>query len=66
MKTAFGYHVIKVIEKKPGKPLAFSDVEGQVRNQLRQDLAQGTLGKLRTKAKIEMDDAAIEKMGSGG
>ena len=29
VKTSYGYHIIKVIEKKPGKILEYSDVESR-------------------------------------
>ena len=61
VKTAYGYHVIKVIEKRIGKPMEFGDVELRVQNDLRQDLTQNYVGKLRKTAKIEMNDKAIDQ-----
>lgn len=54
IKTAFGYHVIKVIEKKPGKPLEFSEVELKAKNLLQQKILKDVVAELRAKAKIEI------------
>jgi len=54
VKTTYGYHVIKVIDKVPGKTLNFEEVELQVRNQLRASLVQDFVSKLRKSAKIEV------------
>ncbi|MCM2276734.1 MAG: peptidylprolyl isomerase [Oligoflexia bacterium] len=62
VKTAYGYHVIKVVEKKMGKPMEFSEVELRVRTELQQELTRSYVGKLRAKAKVKVDDAALEKM----
>ncbi len=62
VKTAFGYHIIRVVEKKPGKPLNYAEVELEVKNQLRSELAQSYVGKLRQQAKIEVDEKAIDKL----
>ena len=62
VKTAYGYHIIKVIEKKTGKPIPFEDIEARVRNELRQNLTESYIGKLKQQAKISVDDKAVEKM----
>jgi peptidyl-prolyl cis-trans isomerase C len=62
IKTAFGYHVIKVIEHRAGQLLSFSDAEESARGQLRQELTQEYVAELRDKAKIEIDEKAIDKM----
>lgn len=60
IKTAYGFHVIKVLKKKFGKTMDYSDVELKVQNDLRQELAQNFVGKLRQDAKIEYIDKAID------
>ncbi len=62
VKTAFGYHVVRIIDKKAGKPLEYSEVELEVKNQLRSEVAQSYVGKLRQQAKIEVDDKAVDKL----
>lgn len=62
VRTAFGYHVIKVIEKRSGKALTFLDVQETIRNQLRQELSQNYVAQLRDTAKVTVDESAIDKM----
>lgn len=61
VKTIFGYHLIKVVDRKVGKQLEYTEVELRVRNDLRQELVQGYLGKLKQQAKIQVDDKALNK-----
>jgi peptidyl-prolyl cis-trans isomerase C len=60
VKTAYGYHIIKVIDKKPGKPLAYADVELRVKNELQKQLTENYVGKLRKQAKVEINEKALE------
>jgi len=60
IKTGYGYHVIKVIKKKFGKVMDFADVELKAQNDLRQELAQSFVSKLRKDAKVEINDKAID------
>ena len=62
VKTAFGYHVVRIVDKKPGKPLEYSEVELEVKNQLRSEVAQSYVGKLRQQAKVEVDEKAVDKL----
>jgi parvulin-like peptidyl-prolyl isomerase len=62
VKTAYGYHIIKVIEKKAGKILEYSDVESKVKSDLQQELASTYMTNLRGQAKISIDDKALSKM----
>ena len=62
IRTSYGYHVIKIIEKKPGKILEFSDVEGRVKSDLQAEVTQTYLENLRKEAKISVDDKALQKM----
>lgn len=59
VKTVYGYHVIRVVDKKPGKPLEYHEVELQVKNALRRDLMQEYVGKLRSKAKVKVNKTAF-------
>lgn len=60
VKTSYGYHIIKVVKKKPGKILDFEDVEVRVKNDLRNELTQNYVSKLRAQAKIQVNDKAVD------
>lgn len=62
VKTTYGYHVIKIIKKKLGKPLEYGEVELRVKNDLRQQLAENYVANLRKTAKIKIEDQNLEKM----
>ncbi|MFB0521729.1 MAG: peptidylprolyl isomerase [Desulfatiglandales bacterium] len=57
VETEFGYHLIKVIDKKPGKTIAYEDIKGTLERHLKQEKVQEEVGlyveKLREKAKVE-------------
>jgi peptidyl-prolyl cis-trans isomerase D len=40
VKTQFGYHIIKVVEKKPASKRSLEEVKAQIEDQLKQDRAQ--------------------------
>ena len=62
IKTMYGYHVIKVVDKRVGKPLEYHEVELRVKNDMRQDLVQAYLADIKKTAKIQIDEKAIEKL----
>ncbi|MBU6376485.1 MAG: peptidylprolyl isomerase [Bdellovibrionales bacterium] len=62
VKTVYGYHVIKVLEKKAGKTLPFEEAEMKATGMLRQKLGQEYLAKLREQSKIQIEDKALEKL----
>lgn len=62
VKSSFGYHVIKVIEKQIGKPLDYNEVELQVQSILRAKLLRNTIDQLRAHAQIKVDNNAVDKM----
>lgn len=53
VKTDFGYHVIKVEDKRKSSPPPMAEVKDQIANQLGQELANDTVKALEAKAKIE-------------
>jgi peptidyl-prolyl cis-trans isomerase C len=61
VKTAFGYHVIKVTERNVGRILDFAEVELRVKNDFRTALVREWVSKLRSGAKIKVDEAALNK-----
>src|SRR6185369_1379408 len=63
VKTAFGFHIIKLTERKEGSDRPFDEVKERIRinllNQRRQDQTQQRLDDLRSKANVKIDDAAL-------
>ncbi|MFA4994081.1 MAG: peptidylprolyl isomerase [Bdellovibrionales bacterium] len=53
VKTEFGYHVIKVEDKRKSSPPPIAEVKDQIANQLGQELTNDTVKALEAKAKIE-------------
>ncbi len=53
VKTAFGYHVIKIVDRKVGKIPEFVEVEQKVKIDVQRDLLQKYLAELRKKASIK-------------
>jgi peptidyl-prolyl cis-trans isomerase C len=57
VETEFGYHLIKVLDKKPASTVGFDDVKGQIKQMLSQDKLQKEIvllvEKLKKNAKIE-------------
>jgi len=53
VKTEFGYHVIKVEDKRKSAPPPIAEVKDQIANQLGQELTNDEVKALETKAKIE-------------
>jgi peptidyl-prolyl cis-trans isomerase D len=61
VKTQYGFHIIKLVDKKPGSVKLLSEVRPQIMEQLRADaaalqlgqLAQRLEGEIRTKADLE-------------
>ena len=62
IKTLYGYHVVKVLEKKMGSAMDFSEGEIRARASLTQDLTRSYAASLRKQAKIEVDRRAVGKM----
>jgi peptidyl-prolyl cis-trans isomerase C len=61
VETQFGYHLIKVFDKKPAKMLTFKEVKDRLTDQLKQQEAQqkavAYIEKLKSEAKIERKDS---------
>lgn len=53
IKTEFGYHVIKVEDKRKSSPPPLAEVKEQIANQLGQELTNDEVKSLEAKAKIE-------------
>jgi parvulin-like peptidyl-prolyl isomerase len=62
VKTLYGYHIIRVMDKKPGRVQNFAEVEMKARALLRQQLLGQYVAKLRGAAEIKVDEKALEKL----
>jgi peptidyl-prolyl cis-trans isomerase C len=58
VETPFGYHIIKVTDRKPGRTVPYDEVKAQIANYLQQqqqrEKADALVDRLRAKAKIEI------------
>ena len=53
VRSQFGFHVIRVEDKRPKKPPTFEEAADEVRMAARRDLAESYVQQLRDKAKVE-------------
>jgi len=53
VKSAFGYHVIKIVDRKIGKVPEFAEIEQKVRTDVQRDTLQAYVAGLKQKAKIK-------------
>jgi peptidyl-prolyl cis-trans isomerase C len=64
VQSQFGYHVVKVTDKRPQQPPAFEQVQSQIRSLLLREKYFAAIGALRTAATVEISDpdlkAAVE------
>ena len=64
IKSAFGYHVIQIEERKPGQTATLASVHDQIKQQLRQQqespLIPTFLQQLQAQAKIDVTDAKFQ------
>jgi peptidyl-prolyl cis-trans isomerase C len=58
VETQFGYHIIKLLERRPERTVPFSEVTGQIeqflQQQQRQQKAQAFVEQLKSKGKVEV------------
>jgi len=63
VKTPFGFHIIKLTERKEGNERPFDEVKERIRvnlmNQRRQDETQRRLDELRAKANVKVDETVL-------
>lgn len=60
IKTLYGYHIVKVLDRKAGKHQEYSEVELRVRQALQQELGRKYALELRKEAKLEINEAALK------
>jgi peptidyl-prolyl cis-trans isomerase C len=59
VQTVYGYHVIKVINKRPGKRLTFEEAEPRLASDYRKYLIAELVGKLTKNSKIAINEKAL-------
>jgi len=57
VKTQFGWHVIKVEDRRTAEPPAFDEMKEQLRAQVADEVATQVLADLRKEAKVEITEA---------
>lgn len=62
VKTPFGYHVIKVVEKKDGKPVKFDEVKGQVQDDLKNDSTNEIIANLKKTNKVTVFEDKVKAL----
>lgn len=62
IKTIYGYHIIKVVDKQIGKTLGFNEVEMRVRADYKKNLVQNYLVQLRKQAQVTLNESALNKL----
>jgi peptidyl-prolyl cis-trans isomerase C len=62
VKSQFGFHLIKLEDRREKKPPAFEEVKDRILNSMLQKRAQEVASGLRTKAKIEYIDPEVKKL----
>jgi peptidyl-prolyl cis-trans isomerase C len=56
VQTQFGWHVIKVIERREGAPPPFEELQGQLRDEASREVVNTVLAELREGATVEIED----------
>lgn len=60
VQSQFGFHVIKVTDKRPQQPPAFEQVQGQIRSLMMREKYLEQVAALREAAEIEINDPALK------
>ena len=62
VKTQFGYHIIKVVDKAAGKTLNYDEVELRVKADLQREMVLNYVTQLKKSAGISIDDKGISSI----
>jgi peptidyl-prolyl cis-trans isomerase C len=66
VKTQYGWHIIKVTERKEGSVRPFDQVKAQIKSQIANQRLQAQLDKymadLRAKANVQVDDKVVDAL----
>lgn len=60
VQTPFGFHVIKVVEKKEGKPVKFDEVKEQVREDLKNESTNELIASLKKANKVTVFEDKVK------
>jgi len=63
VKSEFGWHIIEVTERRPGKQLSFAEASQEVVQRLQKYYLDSELKELRAKYKITVDEKALANLG---
>lgn len=66
VRTQFGWHVIKLEDKREGKVPTFEEAKPSLEQEVRQAVLEGKLKEMREQAKVEIVDKDLEKKPEGG
>ncbi len=59
LRTAFGYHIVKIIERKTGRLPGYDEVEIKVKNALQAEVIQSYVESLKKNSKIQINEANV-------
>ncbi|MGZ3711092.1 MAG: peptidylprolyl isomerase [Bdellovibrionota bacterium] len=62
VKTPFGYHIIKMVEKREGKPVKFEDVKDQVRADFQGESINDLIASLKKSNKVVVYEDKVKSM----
>lgn len=62
VKSPFGFHVIKLVEKRDGKPVKFEDVKEQVRGDLQQESINELIASLKKSSKVTINEGNVKAL----
>jgi peptidyl-prolyl cis-trans isomerase C len=60
VKTPFGWHIIKVVEKKAGKPVKFEDVKDQVKSDFQNESINELIASLKKSSKVVVHEDKVK------
>lgn len=62
VKTQFGYHIIKVVDRKGDGKANFKDSKDEIERTLKRELQEGLITDLRTASKVKINDKNLESL----
>ena len=62
VKTNFGFHIIKLVDKREGKDPKFADIKEQVQEDFRNDSVKQLIDKLKKDQKVSVNEDKVRKL----